>query len=81
MGLSDIEEAIDQMLGRDREQQRPPKLSWGGLLDALREVGFRLTEDDLIALPLSIELSLRPTHTSRTGNRAAIGTETITLSQ
>jgi hypothetical protein len=34
VGLSDIEDAINQMLGRDPEQHRPPRLSWGKLIDS-----------------------------------------------
>lgn len=29
VGLPDIEDAINQMLGRDPNQHRPPRLSWG----------------------------------------------------
>ncbi|MGP0036099.1 MAG: hypothetical protein ACLP4R_16230 [Solirubrobacteraceae bacterium] len=57
VGLSDIEDAINQMLGRDPDQHRPPRLSWGHLLDALADVGIKMTEKELIALPLNIELS------------------------
>jgi hypothetical protein len=57
VGLPDIEDAINQMLGRDPDQQRPPRLSWNHLQDALTEVGIKVTEDELIVLPLNIELS------------------------
>jgi len=57
VGLPDIEHAINQMLGRDPDQHRPPRLSWGHLLDALAEVGIKITEEELITLPLDIELS------------------------
>jgi hypothetical protein len=35
VGLSDVEDAINQMLGRDPEQHRRPRLSWKNLLAAL----------------------------------------------
>ncbi len=57
VGVSDIEDAINQMLGRDPDQHRPPRLSWGHLIDALAAVGVTMTEEELIALPLHIELS------------------------
>ena len=59
VGLYDIEDAINQMLGRDPDQHRPPRLSWHGLLDALSEIGIDMTEEELIALPVNIELSDR----------------------
>jgi len=57
VGLPDIEDAINQMLGRDPDQHRPPRLSWGHLQEALTKVGIKVTDDELIALPLEIELS------------------------
>lgn len=57
VGLPDIEDAINQMLGRDPDQHRPPRLSWGHLIDALAAVGVSMTEEELIALPLDINLS------------------------
>lgn len=59
VGLSDIEDAINQMLGRDPEQHRPPRLSWGKLIDALASAGTAVTEQQLINAPLSVELSPR----------------------
>ena len=59
VGVPDVEDAINQMLGRDPGQHRPPRLSWNGLLDALAEVGIEPSEEELIALPLEIELSER----------------------
>ena len=56
VGRSDIEDAIDQMLGREPEQHRPPRLSWEGLQAALIEAGVDATETQLIAAPLVIEL-------------------------
>jgi hypothetical protein len=56
-GLSDIEDAINQMLGRDPEQHRPPRLSWRQLIDALASAGVSVTEQDLIDAPLTVELS------------------------
>jgi hypothetical protein len=57
VGLPDIKDAINQMLGRDPDQHRPPRLSWNHLLDALVEVGIEIAEEELIALPIDIELS------------------------
>jgi hypothetical protein len=57
VGRPDIEDAIDQMLGREPEQHRPPRLSWEGLQRALTEAGIVTTERELIAAPLIIELS------------------------
>jgi hypothetical protein len=54
---ADIEDAINQMLGRDPELHRPPRLSWGQLIDALADAGVTTTEQELIAAPLTIELT------------------------
>ena len=48
---------INQMLGRDPTLHRPPRLSWGRLVGALSEAGIRVTERDLIAAPLTVELA------------------------
>ena len=53
----DIEESINQMLGRDPKLHRPPRLAWGGLIDALVGTGIVVTEQELIDAPLTIELS------------------------
>jgi len=55
VGPWDIESAIDQMLGRDPEQHRPPRLSWGNLVKALADVGVVVSEDDLVDAPLTVE--------------------------
>ena len=57
VGLPDIEDAINQMLGRDPDQHRPPRLAWGNLMDALTDAGVVVTEQELIDAPLTIELS------------------------
>jgi len=56
VGLDDIEDGINQMLGRDPELHRPPRLSWGNLIKALAEHGIQVTEDELINAPLTIDL-------------------------
>jgi hypothetical protein len=56
-GGSELYDAINQMLGRDPEQHRPPRLSWGQLIEALANVGVSVTEQELIDAPLTIELS------------------------
>ena len=55
----DIEDAVNQMLGRDPEQHRPPRLSWQTLIERLGQHGLELSEDQLIALPFCCELSAR----------------------
>ena len=55
--LHDIEDGINQMLGRDPTLHRPPRLSWDNLITALDEAGVSVTERDLIEAPLTIELS------------------------
>jgi hypothetical protein len=55
VGPWDIESGIDQMLGRDPEQHRPPRLSWENLIRALGNEGIVVSEDDLIAAALTVE--------------------------
>jgi hypothetical protein len=57
VGLPDIEAAINQMLGRDPKQHRPPRLAWRELIDALAGAGIVVTEQELIGAPLTIDLS------------------------
>ena len=57
VGRPDIDDAIDQMLGPEPEQHRPPRLSWAGLQAALTDAGIDATETQLIAAPLMVELS------------------------
>jgi hypothetical protein len=57
VGRADIEDAINQMLGRNPKLHRPPRLSWGQLIDALADAGVTVTEQELIAAPLAIELT------------------------
>jgi hypothetical protein len=59
VGLPDVEDAINQMLGRDPEQHRLPRLSWDKLLAALADEGIKVSEQELIAVPLVIDLSPR----------------------
>lgn len=44
----DIEDSINQMLGRDPKLHRPPRLAWGGLTDALTGTGMVVAEQELI---------------------------------
>ena len=53
----DIEDGIDQMLGRDPDLHLPPRLAWDGLIEALAEVGMHVTEQDLIDTPFIVELT------------------------
>jgi hypothetical protein len=55
--LNDIQDGINQMLGRDPQLHHPPRLSWEKLISALRDAGIMLTDHDLIAVPLTVELS------------------------
>lgn len=53
----DIEDAVNQILGRDPEQHRPPRLSWETLIEMLSKHGVELSESDLIAMPFRCELA------------------------
>ncbi len=53
----DVEDAINQQLGRDPEMHRPPRLSWGHLIELLAEHGKVGSEEDLIAMPSRFEFS------------------------
>jgi hypothetical protein len=55
--IHDIEDGINQMLGRDPELHRPPRLAWRNLIRALEQAGIQVTEDELIVAPLTIELA------------------------
>jgi hypothetical protein len=51
----DVEDAINQLLGRDPEMHRPPRLSWGHLIELLAEHGKVVSEEELIAMPFVYE--------------------------
>ena len=53
----DVEDAINQLLGRDPELHRPPRLSWDHLIELLAKHGKVVTEEDLIAVPFRVEFS------------------------
>ncbi len=53
----DVEDAINQLLGRDPEQHRPPRLSWDLLIELLDQHGITMTEEELIATPFVFEFS------------------------
>lgn len=55
--LHDIGDGINQMLGRDPDLHHPPRLSWHKLIRALSDAGITVTEQDLITVPLAVELS------------------------
>lgn len=57
LGRQDIEDAVNQMLGRDPDQHRPPRLSWSPLIELLADQGVQVSEPELIALPFRCELS------------------------
>jgi hypothetical protein len=54
---ADIEDGINQMLGRDPKLHHPPRLSWHNLIRALNSAGMPITEQDLIDAPLTVELA------------------------
>ncbi len=53
----DVEDAINQLLGRDPEQHRPPRLAWTALIQRLGEQGTAVSEPELIAMPFVFEFS------------------------
>jgi hypothetical protein len=53
----DVEDAMNQMLGRDPEMHRPPRLSWGPLIELLAEHGRVASDEELIAMPFLFEFS------------------------
>lgn len=56
----DVEDAMNQLLGRDPEMHRPPRLSWGPLIELLAEHGKVVTEGELIAMPFVFEFPAEP---------------------
>lgn len=57
VGVDDLQDAVNQMLGRDPEMHRPPRLSWDRLQCALDDQGIRVSEQQLIDTPLELVLS------------------------
>jgi hypothetical protein len=55
----DVEDALNQLLGRDPEQHRPPRLSWQPLIELLQQRGVSVTEEKLIEMPFVFEFSQR----------------------
>lgn len=53
----DVEDAMNQLLGRDPEIHRPPRLSWGPLIELLAAHGKVVSEEELIAMPFLFEFS------------------------
>ena len=53
----DVEDAINQLLGRDPEMHRPPRLSWGHLIELLAEHEKVVSEEELIAMPFRFEFA------------------------
>jgi hypothetical protein len=53
----DVEDAMNQLLGRDPQMHRPPRLSWGPLIELLAEHGKVVSEEELIATPFVFEFS------------------------
>jgi hypothetical protein len=57
LSVADVEHTINQTFGSDSDRPRSPEGDWWNLLDVLARVGTKTTEEELIALPLKIELS------------------------
>lgn len=53
----DVEDAMNQLLGRDPEMHRPPRLSWDPLIELLADHGKVVSEKELIAMPFLFEFS------------------------
>ena len=53
----DVEDAVNQMLGRDPEQAAPPTLSWAPLIAALRVHQIEATQEELLAVPFRFEFT------------------------
>lgn len=53
----DIEDAVNQMLGRDPEQESPAELSWTPLVSAMHEAGIEANEMQLRAAPFRFEFA------------------------
>jgi hypothetical protein len=51
----DIEDGINQLLGRDPQLHHPPRLAWENLIAALANAGLLVTERQLIETPLTVE--------------------------
>lgn len=56
VGKPDIEDAINQMLGRDPDLDPPPELSWCELHTNLSRAGIAVSERELVSVPLIVEL-------------------------
>ena len=48
---------MNQLLGRDPETHRPPRLSWGPLIELLVDHGKVVSEKELIDTPFVFEFS------------------------
>jgi hypothetical protein len=54
---SDMQDALEETLGHaDWGAPDPPRDVWRGLIDALNAEGVRATEQELLAVPLTLEL-------------------------
>lgn len=63
VGMPDIEGGINRMLGRDPTLHRPPRLAWEQLIAALAANEIHVDEDELIEIPLTVELDEKVTVT------------------
>lgn len=59
VGRCDVQDAVNEMLGRDPMLHRPPRLAWGYLIAALAGVGTNVSEQALIEVPLVMEFASR----------------------
>jgi hypothetical protein len=63
VSMPHIEEGINRMLGRDPTLHRPPRLAWKQLIAALAANEIHVSEDELIEIPLTVELDQEATAT------------------
>ena len=57
VSYTDVVDHINQMLGRDPELHKPPRLAWSNLITAVENAGARTTEAQLIDAPLELDLA------------------------
>lgn len=57
--LRDITRRVNQMLGRDPAQHRPPMLAWDSLIRSLLRQGLETTEQTLVDAPFEIRFDSR----------------------
>lgn len=56
VSVPDIEDGVNQLLGRDPALHIPPRLAWENLLQALAIAGIAVDEQEIISCPLVLEV-------------------------